>query len=175
MPSRKAGFLIGACLALLLVAGVSSAGAAKTVPTCPGIPGCRHSLDQRAGWEGWVTNSPSHCSARVMKPFLNANNQVAAWTEVFCPKKATLTIRSRLEANFQFADLTVSQQGCLQGSCAKQVPRGFSYYPLACPKTGQMQHNNIYYSDIAFYGTGGAATGSSVRSRNVTLSPNCDE
>jgi hypothetical protein len=185
--------LVAGALALLMImsglasggfSGVSSAGAAPPpVPTCPGIPGCRKSLDQRAGWEGWVINNPSHCAARVMKPFLDSNKQVVAWTEVFCQQDQKLTVRSRLFANYQFADLNVDQKGCInKASCVHNVPRGFSYYRLACPKSGEILPNRLYYSDIIFYkgqqidtASGGQGTGvnGTTRSRDAKLSPYC--
>ena len=65
--SRKKvlGLLVAGAIAVTVITGVSSAGAVTdftNVPKCPGIPGCRQSLDQRAGWEGWVLNNPSHLS-----------------------------------------------------------------------------------------------------------------
>ena len=141
--SRKKvlGLFVAGAIAVTVITGVSSAGAVTNftnVPKCPGIPGCRHSLDQRAGWEGWVLNNPSHCAARVMKPYLDSNKQVVAWTEVFCQHDQKLTVRSRLFANYQFADLNVDQKGCInKASCVRNVPRGFSYYRLACPKSGE--------------------------------------
>jgi hypothetical protein len=172
-----------------MISGVTSAGANpangdfRTVPKCPGIPGCRHSLDQRAGWEGWVLNYPSHCAARTMKPYIDSKKQVVAWTEVFCQRDSKLTVRSRLFANYQFADLNVDQRGCVgQAKCVHKVPRGFNYYRLACPKSGEILPNRLYYSDIIFYkGTqidtakGGQGTGinGTTRSRDAKLSPYC--
>ena len=196
LTRKKAGLvalLVAGGLALLMIMsgltsggfkGVPSAGAAPSpVPTCPGIPGCRKSLDQRAGWEGWVINNPSHCAARVMKPFLDSNTQVVAWTEVFCQQDQKLTVRSRLFANYQFADLNVDQKGCInKASCVHNVPRGFSYYRLACPKSGEILPNRLYYSDIIFYkgmqidtASGGQGTGvnGTTRSRDAKLSPYC--
>jgi hypothetical protein len=171
------GFLVAGSAALLLLVGVigaSSAGAAKTVPTCPGIPGCRHSLDQRAGWEGFVTNSPSHCSGRVMKPYLENGTQAAAWTEIFCPSRTQLTIRSRLQADYPFADLTVAQRGCSgKPSCVVTAPRGFSYYHLACPKSTKQFSGRFYFSDLVFYGSAGVGSATTVRSRDAKLAPFC--
>ena len=186
--SRKKvlGLLVAGAIAVTVITGVSSAGAVTdftNVPKCPGIPGCRHSLDQRAGWEGWVLNNPSHCAARVMKPYLDSNKQVVAWTEVFCQHDQKLTVRSRLFANYQFADLNVDQKGCInKASCVRSVPRGFSYYRLACPKSGEILPNRLYYSDIIFYkgqqidtASGGQGTGvnGTTRSRDAKLSPYC--
>lgn len=185
--SRKKvlGLLVAGAIAVTVITGVSSAGAVTdftNVPKCPGIPGCRQSLDQRAGWEGWVLNNPSHCAARVMKPYLS-NGQVTAWTEVFCQRNQQLTVRSRLFANYQFADINVDQKGCIgKASCVHSVPRGFSYYRLACPKSGEILPNRLYYSDIIFYkgqqidtAQGGQGTGvnGTTRSRDAKLSPYC--
>jgi len=185
--SRKKvlGLLVAGAIAVTVITGVSSAGAVTdftNVPKCPGIPGCRQSLDQRAGWEGWVLNNPSHCAARVMKPYLS-NGQVTAWTEVFCQHDQKLTVRSRLFANYQFADINVDQKGCIgKASCVHNVPRGFSYYRLACPKSGEILPNRLYYSDIIFYkgqqidtAQGGQGTGvnGTTRSRDAKLSPYC--
>lgn len=181
------GLLVAGGITVLMITGATSASAVtdfRNVPKCPGIPGCRHSLDQRAGWEGWVLNNPSHCAARTMKPFLDSNQQVAAWTEVFCQAKSNLTVRSRLFANYQFADLMVDQKGCSNGTagCVHSVPRGFSYYHLACPKSGGILPSRLYYSDIIFYKGTDASTASNgeisgplatSRSRDAKLSPFC--
>jgi hypothetical protein len=184
------GLLVAGGITVLMITGATSASAVtdfRHVPKCPGIPGCRHSLDQRAGWEGWQLNNPSHCAARVMKPFLNPKKQVASWTEVFCQQNSKLTVRSRLFANYLFADLLVDQKGCSPQSapapkCVHSVNRGFNYYYLACPKSGGILPNRLYYSDIIFYkGTkvstafngdtkGPLATN---RSRDAKLSPYC--
>ncbi len=184
LSRRKTSLLVAGTVAMMVLAGVAtgvtSAGAAKTVPTCPGIPGCRKSLDQRAGWEGWVTNSSTRgsagpCSGRVMKPFLDANFQADSWTELYCPQISYLTVRSRLRANYQFADITVAQRGCVNKgqACVIKVPLGFSYYQLVCPKTQKNYKNRIYYTDLIFYKGTDSAHAVSVRSRDATLSPNC--
>ncbi len=131
-----------------------------------------------------MLNNPSHCAARVMKPYLDSNKQVATWTEVFCQHDSKLTVRSRLFANYQFADLMVDQRGCSDGTsrCIRNVPRGFSYYHLACPKSGEILPNRLYYSDIIFYKGTQASTASNgeisgplatIRSRDAKLSPYC--
>jgi hypothetical protein len=198
LSRRKAGLLAlllaGGIAVMMMLSGltsggftgVSSAGAVTdftNVPKCPGIPGCRKSLDQRAGWEGWVLNYPSGCAARTMKPYLTSEKQVKGWTEVFCRQDTKLTVRSRLFANYQFADLMVDQKGCIgKASCVRNVPRGFSYYPLACPKSGEILPNRLYYTDVIFYkgtklstASGGQGTGinGTTRSRDARLSPYC--
>ena len=181
------GLLVAGGIAVLMITGATSASAVtdfRNVPKCPGIPGCRHSLDQRAGWEGWVLNNPAHCAERVMKPYLDSNKQVATWTEVFCQQDSKLTVRSRLFANYLFADLMVDQRGCSNGtpSCVRNVPRGFSYYHLACPKSGEILPSRLYYSDIIMYKGTDASTASNGeisgplatnRSRDARLSPYC--
>jgi hypothetical protein len=185
------GLLVSGGIAVLMITGATSASAVtdfRNVPRCPGIPGCRHSLDQRAGWEGWQLNYPSHCAARVMKPFLRTKTkQVASWTEVFCQRRSNLTVRSRLFANYLFADLLVDQRGCSPQAapasrCVHRVNRGFNYYYLACPKTKRILPSRLYYSDIIFYkGTkvGTAFNGdikgplATNRSRDAKLSPYC--
>lgn len=197
LSRRRAGLLallLAGAIAVLMLSGltsgglngVSSAGAVTdftNVPKCPGIPGCRKSLDQRAGWEGWVLNYPSGCAARTMKPYLDSQKQVIGWTEVFCRQDTQLTVRSRLFANYQFADLMVDQKGCIgKASCVHKVPRGFSYYRLACPKSGEILPNRLYYTDVIFYkgtkintASGGQGTGinGTTRSRDAKLSPYC--
>jgi hypothetical protein len=127
-----------------------------------------------AGWEGFITNQASGCSARVQKPFLDGALQVAANTEVFCPQRTQLTIRSRLRADYAFADLTMDQRGCsAKPDCVRSVPRGFSYYHLACPKSGTRRHNTRYYTDLIFYPGDKVGKASSTRSRDATLSPYC--
>jgi hypothetical protein len=189
---RKRGLigLLAAAGVMVALTVVPSAGAVtdfRNVPKCPGIPGCRKSLDQRAGWEGWILNYPAHCAARIMKPYIDSKKQVIAWTEVFCQRNTKLTVRSRLFANYQFADLIVDQKGCSplaapSPKCVKDVPRGFSYYRLACPKSGGILPNRLYYSDIIFYkgtnvstATNGEITGplATHRSRDAKLSPYC--
>ena len=119
-----------------------------------------------------------------MKPFLDSNKQVVAWTEVFCQQDSKLTVRSRLFANYQFADLMVDQKGCSNGTtrCVRNVPRGFSYYRLACPKSGEILPSRLYYTDIIFYkgtkvstASGGQGIGinGTTRSRDAKLSPYC--
>jgi hypothetical protein len=99
---------------------------------------------------------------------------VAANTEVFCPKRTQLTIRSRLQADYAFADLTMDQRGCsARPDCVRSVPRGFSYYHLACPKSGTRRHNTRYYTDLILYPGDKIGKASSTRSRDATLSPNC--
>lgn len=131
-----------------------------------------------------MLNNPSHCAARTMKPYLDSKSQVVAWTEVFCQQNSKLTVRSRLFANYQFADLVVDQKGCSDGTnrCVHNVPRGFSYYRLACPKTSGTLPSRLYYSDIIFYkdnkietAKGGQGTGinGTTRSRDAKLSPKC--
>jgi hypothetical protein len=126
------------------------------------------------GWEGRVTNRASGCSARVQVPYLDGNQQVTAYTEVFCPEPTQLTVRSRLRSDYQFADITVAQRGCLGGSgCVIAVPKGFSFYRLSCPKSGNRRNNQRYYSDIVFYpGTNAGAT-TKTRSTGKFLSPFC--
>ena len=109
-----------------------------------------------------------------MKPFLDSNSQVVAWTEVFCQQTTNLTVRSRLFANYQFSDINVDQKGCIgKASCVHSVPRGFSYYHLACPKSGTRRHNTRYYTDLILYPGDKIGKASSTRSRDATLSPNC--
>ena len=38
------------------------------------------------GWEAGHTDPASGCSAKVQKPYLDANQQVTAYTKVFCPR-----------------------------------------------------------------------------------------
>jgi hypothetical protein len=126
------------------------------------------------GWEGRVTNAASGCSARVQVPYLDGNLQVTAYTEVFCPRPTRLTVRSRLRSDYPGTDITVAQRGCTGSSgCVLDLPQGFRYFRLTCPRSATRRQNQPYYSDIIFYpGTNvGAAT--KERSRSRVLSPFC--
>jgi hypothetical protein len=126
------------------------------------------------GWEGRVTNSASGCSARVQVPFLDVRLVVAAYTEVYCPERTQLTIRSRLRADYPTADRTIAQKGCSgKPDCVRTVPSGFSYYRLACPRSQTQRHNSRYYSDIILYPGTRAGAATTERSRDATLSPYC--
>ena len=68
------------------------------------------------------------------------------------------------------------------GLVAEERDGGFSYYRLACPKSGEILPNRLYYSDIIFYkgtqidtASGGQGTGvnGTTRSRDAKLSPYC--
>ena len=126
-------------------------------------------------WEGWHTNPGSGCSARVQQPFLNPNQQVAAYTEVFCPEATRMTIRSRLRSDYAFRDITVAQKGCVNAGCVITEPKGYRFIPLACPKANTRRINQPYYTDIIIYPATNqsAATPFPQRSRPATLSPYC--
>jgi sugar lactone lactonase YvrE len=125
-------------------------------------------------WQGWVTSHASGCSARVQVPYLDANEQVTAYTEVFCPRDTQLTLRSRLRSDYGFQDLTVAQQGCIgRPECVVTEPKGYRYSLLSCPKSPNRLNRQRYFTSLIFYpGTRrGAAT--TIRSRHKFLSPFC--
>jgi hypothetical protein len=145
-------------MAALLAIGVSPAGAG----------------DPRAGWEGWHVNRASGCAARVQVPFVNGNQQVAAYTEVFCPRATQLTVRSRLRSDYAFRDIIVAQQGCVRDSCVVTQPKGYAFYKLTCPRSANPRTQRYFTDIIIFPGTDRrAASPFPQRSGPATLSPNC--
>ena len=122
------------------------------------------------GWEGGVTNPASGCTAKVQVPYLDGNERVTAYTKVFCPQPTQLTIRSRLQSDYAFQDITVAQNGCSGNSC---VVDGTRYFPLTCPKSSNRRQNQRYFSDIVFYPDGNAGAASKERSTGKVLSPFC--
>jgi DNA-binding beta-propeller fold protein YncE len=126
------------------------------------------------GWEGFVTNQASGCRARVQVPYLDGNQRVTAYTEVFCPNPTRLTIRSRLRSDHTNADVTVAQRGCIgKGSCVVDEPKGFRYFKLTCPKSASRKQSQGYYSDIVLYPGNNAGAATNERSREEFLAPFC--
>ena len=127
-------------------------------------------------WEGWATNPGSGCSARVQQPYLDSNQQVSAYTEVFCPQATRLTILSRLRSDYAFRDITAAQKGCTNGArCVITEPKGYRFFHLVCPRSNTRRINQTYHTDILLYpGTDkSSATPFPQRSRPSTLSPYC--
>jgi streptogramin lyase len=150
------------------VAGLTVFG--ERCQSCPPPPG-------GPVWEAAHTDPASGCSAKVQSPYLDANQQVTAYTKVTCPQATQLTVRSRLRAdNPEFTDKTVAANGCLGGSgCVRTLPQGTTYFRLSCPKSQTRRNNQKYYTDINMYaGTSPSPTSPfPQRSRPSTLSPFC--
>ncbi len=122
-------------------------------------------------WEGFVTNPASGCRARVQTPYVD-RGLATAYTQVACPARTRLTIRSRLRADHRSGDVTVDQKGCIRG-CTFTVPKGDRFFRLACPKGPSGRQHQRYYSDIVLYpGTNGEAA-TKERSRGISLSSSC--
>jgi hypothetical protein len=131
-------------------------------------------------WEAAHTDPASGCSAKVQSPYLDANQQVTAYTKVFCPRATRLTIQSRLRSDHRFdrplfRNITVAQQGCLAASCAVNLPAGTTFYKLTCPKSTSRTFNQKYFTDITIYAGSSLPANSPFpqRSRPSTLSPFC--
>jgi hypothetical protein len=131
-------------------------------------------------WEGAHTDPASGCSAKVQSPYLDANQQVTAYTRVDCPKATKLTIRSRLRSDHRFdrplfRNITVAQKGCLASSCVVNQPAGTRFYKLTCPKSTSRTSNQKYFTDIIIYAGTSPPPNSPFpqRSRPSTLSPFC--
>ena len=131
-------------------------------------------------WEAGHTDPASGCSAKVQSPYLDANQQVTAYTKVFCPLETRLTIRSRLRSDHRFdrplfRNITVAQKGCLAASCVVNQPAGTRFYKLTCPKSNSRTFNQKYFTDIVIYAGTSPSAGSPFpqRSRPSTLSPFC--
>jgi hypothetical protein len=140
--------------------GLVVAGAFLTASTALGAGG---------RFEAWSTNPASGCAARVQQPVLNANQQVVAYTEVFCPRPTQLTVRSRVRSDYAFQDITVAEMGVVN------VPQGYTFYKLTCPKSANRRTNQRYYTQAIIYpGTNkSAASPFPQRSAPSTLSPYC--
>ncbi|MGH2974411.1 MAG: DUF3089 domain-containing protein [Solirubrobacterales bacterium] len=123
------------------------------------------------GWEGFVTNPESGCKARVQVPYLD-QGRVTAYTQVACPRKTELTIRSRLRSDHPSGDLTVDQKGCIRG-CTFTAPKGDRFFRLACPKTPSGRQQQRYHSDIVLYPGTNAEAATEERSRGISLSSSC--
>ena len=132
-------------------------------------------------WEAAHTDPASGCSAKVQSPYLDANQQVTAYTQVTCPRETRLTIRSRLRSDHRFdspvfRNITVDQQGCVGApSCEVTQPAGTRFYKLTCPRSSSRTSNQNYFTDIIIYaGTSPPANSPfPQRSRPSTLSPFC--
>jgi hypothetical protein len=131
-------------------------------------------------WEAAHTDPASGCSAKVQSPYLDANQQVTAYTRVDCPQATKLTIRSRLRSDHRFdrplfRNITVAQKGCLAASCVVNQPAGTRFYKLTCPKSDTRQTNQNYFTDIIIYAGTSPPPNSPFpqRSRPSTLSPYC--
>ena len=77
--------------------------------------------------------------------------QVSAYTEVFCPNETRLTIRSRLQSDYAFRDITVAQKGCVNAGCVINQPKGYRFYKLTCPRSNARRTNQTYHTDIILY------------------------
>jgi DNA-binding beta-propeller fold protein YncE len=126
----------------------------------------------KPGWEGFVTNPATGCRARVQVPYLEGGRRVTAYTEVFCPRKTELTIRSRLRSDYSSADATVDQKGCISG-CRFNVGTAHRFFRLSCPESAQRRPHQRYYSDIVFYPGANSGAATTERSRGILLSPFC--
>ena len=131
-------------------------------------------------WEAAHTDPASGCSAKVQQPYLDANQQVTAYTKIFCPRATRLTIRSRLRSDHRFdrplfRNITVAQQGCLAASCVVNQSAGTRFYKLTCPKSNTRTPNQKYFTDIIIYAGTSPSPESPFpqRSRPATLSPFC--
>ena len=51
------------------------------------------------------------------------------------------------------------------------MPRGFSYYRLACPKSGEILPNRLYYTDVIFYKGTKLSTASGLPNARATAKP----
>jgi hypothetical protein len=132
-------------------------------------------------WEAGHTDPASGCTAKVQSPYLDANQQVTAYTKVFCPRPTRLTVRSRLRSDHRFdrplfRNITVAEQGCVgAASCAVNLPAGTTFYKLTCPRSSSRTLNQKYFTDIIIYAGNSPPANSPFpqRSRPSTLSPFC--
>jgi hypothetical protein len=126
----------------------------------------------KPGWEGFVTNPATGCRVRVQVPYLEGGRRVTAYTEVFCPRKTELTIRSRLRSDYPSADATVDQKGCIS-DCRYDVGTAHRFFRLSCPESAHRRQHQRYYSDIVLFPGTNSAAATKERSRGIFLSPFC--
>ncbi|MDQ1509886.1 MAG: hypothetical protein QOG50_1730 [Actinomycetota bacterium] len=125
-------------------------------------------------WTGWTLNSASGCSTRAEVPYINVNGQIVGYTQVYCSRTTSLTVRGRIRSDRTLSDVTVAHNGCSSsdGTCAISVGAGYTNFFMACPKTStRVTHG--YHTDIIIYPGANvyAATGST--SGSTTQSPYC--